>query len=176
MDVVLVDKDDKMVGFKEKFAAHKIPVPLHRAISIVIFNKYKTQMLITKRADGKPTWPGLWSNAVCSHPLPNETYLAAANRRLYEELGIKTELKESFHFIYSAEMPAQGEWGENELDYVFEGEYEDNINPDPEEISDCKWVKNTDLNREIKINPQNYTPWFRIILNKITKRGKIMPL
>ncbi len=55
IQIVLVDANDKVLGLKEKFAAHKIPVPLHRAISIVIFNHDKSEMLITKRAASKPT-------------------------------------------------------------------------------------------------------------------------
>lgn len=97
--IVLVDENDRVLGFKEKFAAHritscKIPVALHRAISIVIFNKDKSEMLITKRSIYKPTWPYFWSNAVCSHPYPKETYQKAAERRLYEELSFRTPLKE----------------------------------------------------------------------------------
>ena len=110
-NVILVDKNDEVLGLKEKFATHKIPVPLHRAISIVIFNIDKSKMLITKRAKTKPTWPDFWSNAVCSHPKSGETHADAANRRLFEELGFKTPLTESFRFIYAAEMDNKI-WGE----------------------------------------------------------------
>jgi isopentenyl-diphosphate delta-isomerase len=147
---------------KEKFAAHKIPVPLHRAISIVIFNKDKTEMLITKRAKTKPTWPYFWTNAVCSHPYPEEAYQKAAERRLYEELGIKTPLKEVFNFTYSAKMNNKI-WGEHELDHVFVGKYEGKIAPDPREAAGYEWVKIVDLKRDIKKNQKKYTPWFKII-------------
>ena len=88
--VVLVDEKDKVLGLKEKLATHKLPVPLHRAISIVIFNKDRSKILITKRASVKPAWPNFWTNAVCSPPYPEETYAKAAKRRLFEEPGIKT--------------------------------------------------------------------------------------
>ena len=96
--VVLVDEKDREVGFREKFACHQNPVPLHRAISIVIYNRDRSQMLITKRSGSKPTWPLYWSNAVCSHPYPGESYAKAAKRRLIEELRIKTPLKELGRF------------------------------------------------------------------------------
>lgn len=172
ISLVLVDANDKILGFKEKMAAHKIPVPLHRAISIVIvnndslFNNSKSEMLITKRAKTKPTWGGFWTNAVCSHPYPEETYQAAAERRLYEELGFKTKLKEVFKFNYSAEMDNKI-WGEHELDHTFIGIYEGRISPDPREVDGYEWVEVAALKKDIKKNPGRYTPWFRLILKKL---------
>ena len=165
-NVVLVDEKDELLGFKEKFACHKIPVSLHRAISIVIFNKDKSQILITKRAKCKSTWGEFWTNAVCSHPHPKETYQKAAERRLVEELGFKTELKEAFSFTYDAKMDNKI-WGENELDHVFIGIYEGSVKPDPNEVSDYEWIKIEDLKKDIKKNPKKYTPWFKIIVKKL---------
>lgn len=164
--IVLVDKKDCVLGYKEKFATHKIPVPLHRAISIVIFNSDKSEMLITQRAETKPTWGGFWTNAVCTHPYPNETYQKAAKRRLYEELGFKTPLKEAFVFDYKAEMD-NNIWGECELDHVFTGSYEGLVSPNPEEVDEYRWLKMGDLRMDIKKNPKKYTPWFRIIVKKL---------
>lgn len=170
--VVLIDKNDKFVGLKEKFATHKIPVPLHRAISILIFNKDETKMLITKRASDKPTWGGFWTNAVCTHPYPKESYEKAAKRRIYEELGFKTPLNEVFIFDYKAEMDkdvATGKkiWGECELDHVFVGKYEGAICPNPTEIDGYEWIKVGELKKDIRKNPDKFTPWFKIILKKL---------
>jgi len=164
--IVLVDIEDTVLGFKEKMTTHKIPVKLHRAISILIFNKDKSKMLITKRTSTKPTWGGFWTNAVCTHPYPNETYQESAKRRLFEELGFKTKLTEIFSFIYEAKMEG-GVWGECELDHVFEGAYEGSVKPDPSEIDDYEWIKLSDLRFDLKNNPNKYTPWFRIILERI---------
>mgnify|MGYP001561268964 FL=1 len=161
-----MDINDKVLGLKEKFATHKIPVPLHRAISIVIFNKDKSEMLITKRSINKPTWPYFWSNAVCSHPYPDESYQKAAERRLYEELGFKTSLKEVFNFIYKGVMD-NGVWGEHELDHVFVGQYEGKIIADPLEVAGYEWIKIEELKKDLKTNPKKYTPWFKIILEKL---------
>lgn len=167
IQIVLVDENDKVLGLKEKFATHKIPVPLHRAISIVIFNKDKSEMLITKRAANKPTWPYFWTNAVCSHPYPEETYQEAADRRLYEELGFKTPLKEVFKFSYEAEMDNKV-WGEHELDHTFVGTYEGSISPNPEEVAGYEWIGIEDLKKDLKKNPKKYTPWFKVILKKLS--------
>jgi len=164
--IVLVDKKDKVVGFKEKFATHKIPVPLHRAISIVIFSLDKKKMLTTRRAKIKPTWGEYWSNAVCSHPYPEESYQDAAERRIFEELGFRTPLTEILKFSYSAEMDNKI-WGECELDHVFIGYYDGPVSPDPNEVSEYKWVGIDDLKKELKENPNKYTPWFHTIIEKI---------
>lgn len=170
--IVLVDEKDEVVGFKEKFTTHKIPVPLHRAISIVIFSLDKKKILVTKRAKIKPTWGEFWSNAVCSHPYPDESYQNAAERRIFEELGFKTPLKELFNFTYKAEMENKI-WGECELDHTFIGYYDGPVNPDPNEVSDYKWIKIGDLRRDIKKNSEKYTPWFKIILEKLSLDTKV---
>ncbi|HLD92411.1 MAG TPA: isopentenyl-diphosphate Delta-isomerase [Patescibacteria group bacterium] len=164
--IVLVDKNDKVLGLKEKFKTHKIPVPLHRAISIVIFNNKKTQMLITKRSVKKPTWPEFWSNAVCSHPYPDESYEAAAKRRLMEEIGIKTPLKKIFQFIYKSEMKNKI-WGENEYDICFVGKFNGPIHTNPDEIAGYEWIAISDLKKDLRKNPSKYTPWFKIMLKKM---------
>lgn len=166
IQMVLVDKNDKVLGFKEKFATHRIPIPLHRAISIVIFNNDKSEMLITKRSIKKPTWPYFWSNAVCSHPYLGETYQKAAERRLYEELGFKTSLNKVFKFTYEAKMD-NSVWGEHELDHVFVGNRGGAISPNPDEVAGYEWLKIEDLKKDLKNNPQKYTPWFKTILKKL---------
>ncbi len=165
IEVVLVNKDDNILGFKEKFEAHKNPVPLHRAISVVIFNKDRKRMLLQKRTSGKPTWPLFWSNTVCSHPFPEEDYKHTAERRLKEEMGFSTALKEIFRFTYSVKYNET--WGEHEYDVVFGGEYAGPVNPNPNEVADYKWVDIGGLKKDIAAKPELYTPWFKIILAKL---------
>ena len=164
--MVLVDGKDNVLGFKEKFATHKIPVALHRAISIVILSPDKKKMLIAKRAFTKPTWGGYWSNAVCSHPYPEETYQKAAERRIFEELGFKTPLKEVFNFTYEAKMDNKV-WGEHEIDHVFIGFYDGPVKPNPDEVAGFECLGTEELEKDLKKNPKKYTPWFKIILSGI---------
>jgi isopentenyl-diphosphate delta-isomerase len=163
--VVLVDKKDKIVGFKEKYEAHNNPVPLHRAISVVIFDKSGKRILLQKRAKSKPTWPLYWSNTCCTHPIKGEGYLNCAKRRLKEEMGISTTLEESFRFIYKARYDKV--WGENEYDVVYTGIYSGKIVPDSKEASGYKWFGLDELTKNILSNPDKYTPWLKIILQKI---------
>ncbi len=165
INVVLVDKNGNFVGYKEKYETHKIPVALHSAISNVIFSNDRREMLITKRAFNKPTWPGFWSNTVCTHPLPDESYFSTATRRLQEEVGFVVPLKETLRFIYSADYDSV--WGEHEYDVVFVGKYDGDVNPNPKEISDYKWVKIDELLEDVENNSDIYTPWFKEILKRL---------
>ncbi|MGB6839250.1 MAG: isopentenyl-diphosphate Delta-isomerase [Microgenomates group bacterium] len=163
--VILVDKNDKIIGYKEKVLAHKYPLPLHRAISVVVFDKRGRKILLQKRAAGKPTWPLFWSNTCCTHPLKGELYKKAAERRLREEMGFSAPLTKKFKFLYKAKYSSI--WGEHELDAVFVGNYEGKISPDPKEVADYKWMKIEDLLRDVRENPDIYSPWFKIILKKL---------
>lgn len=160
--VVLVNPEDSVLGLMEKQEAH-INGLLHRAFSVFIFNK-KGEMLLQKRASSKYHSPNQWTNAVCSHPRENETYFEAANRRLEEELGIKTELKEKFHFIYKADV-GQNLW-EHELDHVFVGNYDGEFHLNQEEVSEVRYISMEDLDTEIKNHPEQFTEWFKIILDE----------
>ena len=165
MQVVLVSDRDEVLGYKEKFEAHKNPASLHRAISVMILDPAGKLVLLQKRAAGKPTWPLFWSNTCCTHPLKDESYADCAARRLNEEMGIEVLLKEKFRFIYEADY--DGIWGEHEYDVMFEGKHTGEIKADPAEVADWKWMKVSKLLVDVKRNPQIYTPWFKIILQKL---------
>lgn len=163
--VPLVDENGEVVGTGDKVEVHKNPVPLHSAISVVIFDPDRKKMLIQQRADTKPTWPLYWSNAVCSHPLEGEEPVTAAQRRLQEEMGFSTPLEPAFTFTYKAKYDET--WGEHEFDHVFVGTHEGEIDPDPDEAADHKWMGLENLSRDVRDNPDRYSPWFKIILKKL---------
>ena len=166
--VVLVDKTDAILGLMAKTEAHEKGV-LHRAISIILFNS-KKELLIQQRADEKYHWAGIWSNTVCTHPRDGESYKAAADRRLHEELSIFTELKEVFDFIYKAKDEESG-MTEHELDHVFVGQYEGEIPFNPEEVKAVRWISAAKLYVEIDENPDKFSFWFKIILKEFKERG-----
>lgn len=117
--VVLVDQNDVVVGEMEKMEAHRKGV-LHRAFSVFIFNDNK-ELLIQKRAEEKYHSGGLWSNTCCSHPRISETIIAAAQRRLKEEMGFSTAVEEVFSFQYRKEL--DNGLIEHEFDHVLLGKY-----------------------------------------------------
>ncbi len=165
IDIELVDEGGEVKGLAEKYEVHKNPVPLHRAVSVVIVDESSEKMLIQQRAGDKSTWPLFWSNAVCTHPLPKEEFKTAAERRLREELGFSVPLQEVFRFTYQAEYDKT--WGENEYDVVFLGKYGGDVRPDHREVSDFKWVDIGELKEDVKENPDLFSPWFKIILEKL---------
>ena len=116
-DVILVDENDNPLGVCEKLAAHLEGGRIHRAFSDFIFDT-QNRLLLQRRALSKYHFGGLWTNTCCSHPRPGESTLAAAQRRLVEELGFVVPLRELGHFIYRAHDPATG-LTEHELDHVF---------------------------------------------------------
>lgn len=160
--VVVVSENDEILGLMEKMNAHENGI-LHRAFSVFLFND-KGEMLLQKRASGKYHSPNQWTNAVCSHPKIDETYLEGAQRRLNEELGITANLTEKFSFIYKADV-GQNLW-EHELDHVFTGNYEGNFALNEQEVSEVRYISMQQLDQEMNANPEKFTEWFKIILKE----------
>ena len=163
--VILVDENDTQVGLMPKLEAHQKGL-LHRAFSVFIFNS-NHQLLLQKRAVSKYHSGGLWTNTCCSHPREGEETINAANRRLIEEMGIKTNLRKVFDFIYKAEL--DNELTENEFDHVFYGLYNEDPIINTEEADDFKWINMETLNNDITVNGQNYTVWFKIAFDYFYK-------
>jgi isopentenyl-diphosphate Delta-isomerase len=161
--MVLVNEQDEQIGLLGKTATHEQGL-LHRAFSIFLFNN-KGEMLMQKRALSKYHSPGLWSNACCSHPLPQEQVIDAANRRLKEELGVETELTCKFNFIYKAEL--ENGLIEYEFDHVFTGIYEGKATLNKDEVDSITYISMEDLNADIEKNPFRYTAWFKIAIPKL---------
>jgi isopentenyl-diphosphate delta-isomerase len=161
--VILVNEEDQPVGEADKMEAHRQAL-LHRAFSVFIFNS-RGEMLLQQRALHKYHSGGLWSNACCSHPVPGEDTAAAANRRLSEEMGIVTKLDKLFHFIYRADF--ENELTEYELDHVFAGEYDGEVNLSPDEAADCCYKDMKDLEFSMRLHPQKYTAWFHLAFPKV---------
>ena len=160
--VVLVSEQDEVLGVMEKMQAHQEGI-LHRAFSVFLFNE-AGEMLLQKRAAGKYHSPNQWTNAVCSHPRIDESYLEGANRRMSEELGIDAELREKFHFIYKADV-GQDLW-EHELDHVFTGSFSGDVNLNKDEVAEIRYISMEDLDNEMTEHPENFTEWFKIILGE----------
>lgn len=165
-ELILVDIDDNELGVEQKEKAHSRPM-LHRAFSIYLYND-KKELLIQKRAISKYHSGGLWANACCSHPRKGETLKESAIDRLKDELGIETDVKELFSFIYLNKF--NDNLYEYELDHVFIGKYNGNINNiklNKEEVSEVRWVNIKQLKEELVTNPSSFSSWFIISVKKI---------
>jgi isopentenyl-diphosphate delta-isomerase len=160
--VILVNENDEQIGLMPKLEAHKKAV-LHRAFSVFILNR-NGELMLQQRATQKYHSPLLWTNTCCSHQRNGETSLEAGKRRLFEEMGFDCELKEIFSFIYKA--PFDNGLTEHELDHVLIGEYEYDPKINIEEVNSFKWMTLEAVKNDIKLKPEIYTEWFKIIFEK----------
>jgi isopentenyl-diphosphate delta-isomerase len=163
--VILVDENDKEVGFMEKQEAH-VKGLLHRAFSVFIFNN-KNELLLQRRAVKKYHSGGLWTNTCCSHPRQKEKTLDAAKRRLEEEMGMSTVLQKQFDFIYKAKL--DNNLYEHEFDHVFFGFSNELPQINLEEVEGYAYKTLEDIGNDIKTSPEKYTEWFKICFKEVLK-------
>ncbi|WP_118194637.1 isopentenyl-diphosphate Delta-isomerase [Albibacterium indicum] len=168
-EVILVDQDDRVLGTMEKLEAHRTGV-LHRAFSVFLFNS-KNELLLQQRALDKYHSAGLWSNTCCSHPRPGEDSLAAANRRLQEEMGLAADLT----FISKLAYKTRFDNGlfEHELDYIYVGKSDALPTINPEEANGFKYLPLQQIKTELKHSPQQYTVWFKLAFPQIEQFCKL---
>ena len=164
-EIILVDEKDKQIGVGEKLKVHR-EGKLHRSFSIFVFNSHG-ELLLHKRAKEKYHSGSLWSNTCCSHPRPNRDITEEAQKRLVEEMGIKTSLKEIFSFTYKTKV---GDLIEHEFDHVFFGKFDAQPKPNPKEVEDWQWVKPEELKKDIEKAPEKYTPWLKIVFDRVLKK------
>lgn len=162
-EVILVDEHDIAIGQMEKLEAHQKGL-LHRAFSVFIFNT-KNELLLQRRALTKYHSANLWTNTCCSHPRPGEETINAAKRRLIEEMGIETDL--TFKTSFSYKTVFENGLTEHELDYVYFGTYNNNPKINIEEVSEFTWLTIESVKQKIKFNPNEFTSWFKIAVEKL---------
>lgn len=193
--LILVDEQDRISGAMSKREAHVFSAEtprgwLHRAFSVFLFDE-EGRMLLTRRAESKITFPGVWTNACCSHPLhgrvPDEVDRAggdptmpgakhAARRKLLHELGIEPAQlpHDDFRFLtrfrywaadtltYGAEPP----WGEHEVDYILFVRGAVEMVPNPDEVSECRYVTADELRAMMREDGLRWSPWFVGIMER----------
>jgi len=160
--VILVNEKDEPIGLMPKMEAHEKAL-LHRAFSVFVMNA-KGETMLQQRAKHKYHSPLLWTNTCCSHQREGESNIDAGKRRLMEEMGFTTDLKELFNFVYKA--PFDNGLTEHEFDHVMVGYFEEEPNINPDEVADWKWMQPKDVKKDIAENPNEYTEWFKIIFER----------
>ncbi|PAV60456.1 hypothetical protein WR25_10587 [Diploscapter pachys] len=171
---IAVDEHDKILGPATKAESHHVDsMVLHRAFSVFAFTPDK-KLILQKRSATKITFPGLWTNTCCSHPLfvENEKdgeagVVHAAIRKIDHELGVghleKQDMKVQGRFLYKALM-ADSPWGEHELDYalIYRNLDLNRIRINEEEVSDVKAVESDELMEWIHKEPTSFSPWLSL--------------
>ncbi|KAK5092640.1 isopentenyl-diphosphate delta-isomerase idi1 [Exophiala xenobiotica] len=189
---IVLDYDDKAIGTASKKDCHLMTNInkglLHRAFSAFLFHPDTKRLLLQQRASEKITFPDMWTNTCCSHPLahPSETGLGdlvsnvegakrAAVRKLDHELGIPNKDVPIEKFDYLTRIhyraPSDGKWGEHEIDYILFIEADPELNINKNEVKDVRWVSIDELKQMFKdVDTQTgkdkdlkYTPWFKLI-------------
>lgn len=156
--VVLLDAAHRPIGTADKATVHTADTPLHLAFSCHLFDA-RGQVLVTRRALGKKTWPGVWTNSVCGHPGPGEAMEDAVRRRAGYELGLdvgtlKLALPE---FQYRA-VDASG-IVENEFCPVYTAVTAGTPVPRAGEVAEFRWVHPADLSAAVTAAPWAFSPW-----------------
>ena len=169
--VILVDENDNQIGLMAKMEAHEKAI-LHRAFSVFIFNN-NNELMLQQRALHKYHSPGLWTNTCCSHQRDGETNIEAGKRRLKEEMGFVTEIKETTSFVYKA--PFDNGLTEHEYDHVMIGYYNDEPVINEDEVADWKWMPLEAVKVDIALNSDEYTEWFKIIFEKFYEHINVNP-
>lgn len=165
--LILVDKNDNEIGYSEKIAAHRDAL-LHRAFSVFIIRGQadNPEILLQKRNPSKYHCGGLWTNTCCGHPRPGEQTKTAAERRLFEEMGIRTQLTYIDKFQYIAHF--DNGLTESEIDHVF---YQYDNGQDfvvnPEEVVEIRWLSLHTLKQQINSHPEKFTPWLKQALEML---------
>ena len=174
---LMVDSEDKVIGSESKLVCHRNNGIRHRAFSVLIFDS-QDRLLVQKRSSEKITFPGVWANSCCSHPLDlgaendgADGVVNAAKRKLEQELGVPT--KESalwtFHHIGRMEYSCRWneDWIEREIDHIMVVRADANIDHNLNEISDVLWAGPTEVNKmmdgEGEWGGEVIAPWFRLI-------------
>lgn len=157
-EVVLVDEQDQEIGRMLKSEVHSDHTPLHRAFSSFIFNS-NGEILLQQRAHSKNTWPLVWSNSCCGHPLPNETREHAVSRRLQDELGMNIDEKDIvFISPYRYQFVREGVV-ENEICPIYVAYSNDLPIINPDEVEATRWMKWEDYVQDTINHPENWSEW-----------------
>ncbi|KAK1759373.1 NUDIX hydrolase domain-like protein [Echria macrotheca] len=179
---IVTDEQDLPIGTASKKLCHLMTNIdkglLHRAFSVFLFND-KNELLLQQRATEKITFPDMWTNTCCSHPLSVSTETGsnlpdsilgvknAARRKLDHELGIPKEQVplDDFHFLtrihYKA--PSDGKWGEHEIDYILFIKANVDLNINENEVQATQYVSAEKLKQLFEDPTLKFTPWFKLI-------------
>lgn len=168
--VILLDDDGTEIGSASKATVHSAHTPLHLAFSCYLFNE-DGEVLLTRRALSKATWPGVWSNSFCGHPGPAEGMHDAISRRARDELGAEVASIEvaAPDFRYRA-TDASGVV-ENELCPVHLAVLVGGLRPNPVEVVETAWVALDRLAEAVAHAPFAFSPWLALQLPHVVAQA-----
>jgi isopentenyl-diphosphate delta-isomerase len=170
-DVVLLSDDGTEIGRVSKDAVHGADTPLHLAFSCYLLDD-DGRLLVTRRALSKRTWPGVWTNSFCGHPLPGEPVADAVNRHAMRELGAQIDqlTLELPLFRYRATDPAGVV--EHELCPVYTARIASELQPSSTEVMEHVWVRPEQLAASVHTTPWAFSPWMVLQVESLDLFGQ----
>ena len=173
-----VDENDRVIDSVSKIDCHRGKGIRHRAFSVLIFDS-EDRLLMQQRSSEKITFPGIWANSCCSHPLdienengdPVEGVIHASKRKMLQELGIPLEVSSNWEFNHIGRFEYScrwdDDWIEHEIDHVLIVRASPNLSINRNEIKDTKWLNHQEiiemLEGENEWKDAIVAPWFRMI-------------
>lgn len=173
INIPLVDSNGVITGYSEKMHVHRSGL-LHLAFSLMIFRKRAsgTEFLLQRRAMHKYHSGGLWTNTCCSHPMLNESIVAAAQRRVKEELGITAflDLKEIAKIQYHYQL--DNGLAEHEFNHILVAEVNEVIwHANDDEVMEIAWWPVHKLADKLAAEPNDFTAWFPDVFRQVRTAG-----
>ncbi len=173
-----VDENDRVIDSVSKIDCHRGKGIRHRAFSVLIFDS-EDRLLMQQRSLEKITFPGIWANSCCSHPLdienengdPVEGVIHASKRKMLQELGIPLEVSSNWEFNHIGRFEYScrwdDDWIEHEIDHVLIVRASPSLSINRNEIKDTKWLNHQEiiqmLEGENEWKDAIVAPWFRMI-------------
>ncbi|MBE7325221.1 isopentenyl-diphosphate Delta-isomerase [Nocardioides sp. Y6] len=156
--VVLLDEARRPVGTAPREGVHGTDTPLHLAFSCWLLDA-DGRILVTRRALGKRSWPGVWTNSFCGHPRPGEALEDAVVRHGRRELGVEVADVRPLlpDFTYRA-VDASGVV-EHEFCPVFVARAVSTVTPAPDEVAEHHWITLDDYRASLATAPWALSPW-----------------
>ena len=156
--VVLLDDDGRAIGTAPKGSVHGTDTALHLAFSCHVMDR-QGNVLVTRRALDKRTWPGVWTNSFCGHPRPAEPVLSAVRRRADFELGLTLVDVELALPLFRYRATDANGIVEHEVCPVYTAVTDDEPVLNPLEVVDSRWVEPSALAAAIEATPWAFSPW-----------------
>lgn len=156
--VVLLDEDGQPTGTADKATVHTTDTPLHLAFSCHVVDD-EGRVLLTRRALGKLTWPGIWTNSFCGHPGPDEDPTEAIVRRAEQELGTRVDSIEQAVPDFRYRAVDDSGIVENEICPVFTARIRADLSPRADEVCAYHWARPEDVRTAVDATPFAFSPW-----------------
>ena len=164
--VILLDNDGNPTGTAAKATVHGTDTALHLAFSCYVFNP-AGEVLITRRALSKKTWPGVWTNSFCGHPAPAETLTDAVSRRAGFELGLEVTGIDLALPLFRYRATDSSGIVENEVCPVYLAQATGDPVPNPDEVMEFTWAEPEALRRSVLASPFAFSPWMVLQMSEL---------